>query len=63
MCGILGIVSLATLCTTLAQNDAGLATCRFFSGFGGFSLVVAMFWISSMFGRQIIGTASSIVLG
>ncbi|KAL7553829.1 hypothetical protein ACHAWF_017174 [Thalassiosira exigua] len=63
MVAVLVIISVATGMTTLVTNNVSLSVCRFFSGFGGSTLVAAQFWVSCMFEREIIGTATSIVLG
>ena len=60
---VLLVASLATGLTALVNSDASLAACRFFSGVAGSSLVVAQFWMSKMFGRKVIGTATATVLG
>ena len=63
MVAVLIIGSVATGLTSMVQTDVELSICRFFSGISGSTLVSAQFWISSMFGNEIIGTATSIVLG
>ena len=45
---VLLVISLSTGLTVFVQNDAGLSVCRFISGFGGSTLVVAMYWVSAM---------------
>jgi NNP family nitrate/nitrite transporter-like MFS transporter len=47
----------------LVKTSAGLSTIRFFIGVSGSSFVMAQFWPSRLFSREISGTANGIVGG
>lgn len=57
------IASIATGLTSLVNTGPQLAICRFISGIGGGTLIIAQSWIAAMFSKNIIGTAMGLVLG
>lgn len=63
MAAVLVIASIPTACLGLVNSAAGLATVRFFIGIAGSSFVMAQFWPSRMFAREISGTANGLVGG
>jgi len=63
MAVILCLAAIPTACVGLVQSSAGLSTIRFFIGIAGSSFVMAQFWPSRMFSREIAGTANGIVGG
>jgi NNP family nitrate/nitrite transporter-like MFS transporter len=60
---ILVLASIPTACVGLIESAAGLALVRFFIGIAGSSFVMAQFWPSRMFSREIAGTANGLVGG
>ena len=60
---ILVLASIPTACVGLIESAAGLAILRFFIGIAGSSFVMAQFWPSRMFSREIAGTANGLVGG
>jgi MFS transporter, NNP family, nitrate/nitrite transporter len=63
MAAVLILASIPTACLGLVNSAAGLAILRFFIGIAGSSFVMAQFWPSRMFAREIAGTANGIVGG
>ena len=63
MAVILCVAAIPTACVGLVNSAAGLAAVRFFIGIAGCSFVMAQFWPSRMFSREIAGTANGIVGG
>jgi NNP family nitrate/nitrite transporter-like MFS transporter len=63
MAVVLILASIPTACLGLVESAAGLATVRFFIGIAGSSFVMAQFWPSRMFSREIAGTANGLVGG
>ncbi len=47
----------------LANNVASLAVIRFFIGLGGSTFVMCQFWTTSMFTKEVVGTANAMVGG
>jgi len=45
------------------EGSTGLNIARFVTGTAGATLVVSQFWMSQMFSKRIIGTATGIALG
>jgi NNP family nitrate/nitrite transporter-like MFS transporter len=60
---ILVLASIPTACVGLVETATGLAVVRFFIGIAGSSFVMAQFWPSRMFSREIAGTANGLVGG
>lgn len=60
---VLMAASIPTACLGLVNSAGGLALLRFFIGIAGSSFVMAQFWPSRMFARDIAGTANGIVGG
>lgn len=60
---VLLISSIPTAMLGLVNSASGLALVRFFVGFAGSSFVMAQFWPSRMFSREVAGTANGIVGG
>jgi NNP family nitrate/nitrite transporter-like MFS transporter len=60
---ILVLASIPTACVGLIESAAGLAIVRFFIGIAGSTFVMAQFWPSRMFSREIAGTANGLVGG
>jgi len=63
MAVVLCVAAIPTACVGLVESSAGLSTIRFFIGIAGSSFVMAQFWPSRMFSREIAGTANGIVGG
>ncbi len=63
MAAILCVASIPCALTGLVNTAAGLITLRFFIGIAGSSFVMAQFWPSRMFTREIAGTANGLVGG
>ena len=63
MAAILCLASIPCALTGLVNTAAGLITLRFFIGIAGSSFVMAQFWPSRMFTREIAGTANGLVGG
>eukprot|EP00934_Nitzschia_sp_Nitz4_P008847 Nitzschia sp. Nitz4//scaffold124_size66437//58765//65003//NITZ4_006121-RA/size66437-processed-gene-0.51-mRNA-1//-1//CDS//3329534582//8837//frame0 len=60
---VLMLASIPTAMVGLVNSAASLAVVRFFIGIAGSSFVMAQFWPSRMFARDISGTANGIVGG
>ena len=60
---VLVTASIPTAMLGLVHTTAGLCVLRFFIGIAGSSFVMAQFWPSRMFVREISGTANGIVAG
>lgn len=60
---VLVLGSIPTACVGLVNSASGLAIVRFFIGIAGSSFVMAQFWPSRMFAREISGTANGLVGG
>jgi NNP family nitrate/nitrite transporter-like MFS transporter len=60
---VLCMTSIPTALTGTVHSLTGLCGIRFFMGIAGSSFVMAQYWTSRMFTRDIIGTANSIVAG
>lgn len=63
MAVVLVLAAIPTAMVGLVNTAAGLAVTRFFIGIAGSSFVMAQFWPSRMFSREIAGTANGIVGG
>jgi MFS transporter, NNP family, nitrate/nitrite transporter len=63
MAVVLVVAALPTAAVGLVENATDLAVVRFFIGIAGSSFVMAQFWPSRMFSREISGTANGIVGG
>eukprot|EP00985_Skeletonema_marinoi_P033704 scaffold41949_cov226-Skeletonema_marinoi.AAC.1 len=57
------VASLATGLASLVESGPALCVCRFLSGMGGGTLIIAQAWTAAMFSKNIIGTAMGLVLG
>jgi NNP family nitrate/nitrite transporter-like MFS transporter len=60
---ILVLGAIPTACVGLVNSSFGLSLVRFFIGLCGSSFVMAQFWPSRMFAREIAGAANGIVGG
>jgi NNP family nitrate/nitrite transporter-like MFS transporter len=60
---VLCVASIPTALTGTINSLVGLCLIRFFTGIAGSSFVMAQYWTSRMFSRDIIGTANSVVAG
>lgn len=64
---LMGIVlicaAIPCACTGLVRTPAGLYVLRFFIGLGGSTFVMCQYWTSSMFTKEVAGTANAIVGG
>jgi NNP family nitrate/nitrite transporter-like MFS transporter len=60
---VLVVASIPTAMVGLVNSASGLAIIRFFIGIAGSSFVMAQFWATRMFSREIAGTANGIVGG
>ena len=63
MAAILCLASIPCALTGLVNTAGGLITLRFFIGIAGSSFVMAQFWPTRMFTREIAGTANGLVGG
>jgi NNP family nitrate/nitrite transporter-like MFS transporter len=55
--------AIPTACTGLVNSALGLSVLRFFIGFAGSTFVMCQFWTSSMFVKEVAGTASALAAG
>jgi len=64
---LMGIVliaaSIPTSMTGLIESATGLAVLRFFIGLGGSTFVMCQYWTTSMFTKEVAGTANAMVGG
>ena len=64
---LMGIVlmgaSIPCACTGLVTSAAGLYVLRFFIGLGGSTFVMCQYWSTSMFTKEVVGTANALVGG
>jgi len=60
---VLAAASIPCACTGLVQNATQLYILRFFIGLGGSTFVMCQYWTSSMFTKEVAGTANAIVGG
>jgi NNP family nitrate/nitrite transporter-like MFS transporter len=60
---VLLTASVPTACTGLVNSATGLAVLRLFIGIAGGSFVMCQFWTSSMFTKDVVGTANGLVAG
>jgi NNP family nitrate/nitrite transporter-like MFS transporter len=63
MAVVLCVAAIPTALTGLVNSAAGLIALRFFIGIAGSSFVMAQFWPTRMFTREIAGTANGMVGG
>jgi NNP family nitrate/nitrite transporter-like MFS transporter len=63
MASVLIISAIPVMATGLVQTANELYILRFFTGIAGASFVVSQYWTSSMFTKEISGTANSLVAG
>jgi len=63
MAAILMLASIPCALTGLVNSAGGLITLRFFIGIAGSSFVMAQFWPTRMFTREVAGTANGMVGG
>mmetsp|Transcript_11376 Transcript_11376/g.17605 ORF Transcript_11376/g.17605 Transcript_11376/m.17605 type:complete len:919 (-) Transcript_11376:104-2860(-) len=63
MAFILAISAIPTAFTGLVNTSAGLSMTRLFIGIAGSSFVACQYWTSSMFVREVAGTANALVAG
>jgi MFS transporter, NNP family, nitrate/nitrite transporter len=63
MAAVLILASIPTAAVGLIHSATGLAFVRLFIGIAGSSFVMAQFWPSRMFAREIAGTANGLVGG
>jgi hypothetical protein len=63
MAAVLIAASIPCACVGFIQSGTGLAVIRFFIGIAGSSFVMAQFWPSRMFAREVSGTSNGIVAG
>jgi NNP family nitrate/nitrite transporter-like MFS transporter len=63
----MGVILMSTAipaaCTGLVNTSKGLSIVRFFTGLAGSSFVMCQFWTTSMFNRELVGTANALVGG
>mmetsp|Transcript_22871 Transcript_22871/g.32247 ORF Transcript_22871/g.32247 Transcript_22871/m.32247 type:complete len:387 (-) Transcript_22871:363-1523(-) len=60
---ILCCASIPTALTGLVNGATGLAIVRFFIGLGGSTFVMCQYWTTSMFTKEVAGTANALVGG
>ena len=60
---ILTLASIPTACTGVVNTAADLAILRFFIGIAGSTFVPCQFWASSMFTKEVVGTANALCAG
>jgi NNP family nitrate/nitrite transporter-like MFS transporter len=60
---ILAFASIPCALTGLVNSATTLAVARFFIGFGGSTFVMCQFWTSTMFTKEVVGTANALVGG
>ena len=61
--GVMCVASIPTACTGLVQSAAGLSVLRLFIGIAGGSFVMCQYWTTSMFTKEVVGTANAVVAG
>ena len=60
---ILCVAAIPTACTGLIQTATGLAIVRLFIGIAGGTFVMNQYWISTMFAKEVVGTANALGAG
>jgi NNP family nitrate/nitrite transporter-like MFS transporter len=60
---VLCVASIPTACTGLVNSATGLYILRLFIGIAGGSFVMCQYWTSSMFHKNVVGTANALVAG
>ena len=55
--------SIPCACTGLVTSSTTLAVLRFFIGLGGSTFVMCQYWSTSMFTKEVVGTANALVGG
>ena len=60
---VLCVASIPTACTGLIQDATDLAILRLFIGIAGGTFVMCQYWISTIFAREVVGTANALGAG
>ena len=60
---ILCLASIPTACVGLVNSSLGLSILRTFIGIAGGSFVMCQFWTTSMFAKELVGTANAVTAG
>ena len=63
MAGILCAASIPTACVGFVNTAAGLYVLRLFIGIAGGTFVMCQYWSSTMFTKEVVGTANALVGG
>lgn len=63
MGSVLMFAAIPCACIGLVNSAATLAICRFFIGLGGSTFVMCQYWTTSMFTKEVAGTANALVGG
>jgi NNP family nitrate/nitrite transporter-like MFS transporter len=63
MAVVLCFASIPTACTGLVNSTTELNTLRFFIGSAGGTFVMCQYWATSMFSKEVVGTANALVGG
>lgn len=63
MAALLCLASIPTACTGLINNATGLWVTRMFIGCAGGTFVMCQYWSTSMFCKEVVGTANALVGG
>lgn len=63
MAVVLCSASIPCACIGLVQSAAGLSITRFFIGLGGSTFVMCQYWTTTMFTKEVAGTANALVGG
>ena len=60
---ILFICGIPTMCTGFVNTSTGLSVLRLFTGIAGSAFVTCQYWTSTMFTREVAGTANALAAG
>jgi NNP family nitrate/nitrite transporter-like MFS transporter len=63
MGAMLMFTAIPVACLGLCNSAMSLYITRFFVGFGGSTFVMCQYWTSSMFTKEVVGTANAVVAG
>ena len=61
MGAMLMFTAIPVACLGLCNSAMSLYITRFFVGFGGSTFVMCQYWTSSMFTKEVVGTANAVV--
>jgi hypothetical protein len=60
---VLFICGIPTMCTGMVNTSTGLSVLRLFTGIAGSAFITCQYWTSTMFTREVAGTANALASG